>query len=461
MVLEIKTNIKIIFFFCFFLIKQDLTSKGINLLFFQKSTILKIDIVNTMKYRKMGSLDWDVSVLGFGAMRLPTKQVKDEKTLETKNVIEENEAIKMIRYAIDNGVNYIDTAYPYHGGESEVIVGKALKDGYREKVHLTTKLPMWMVKNTEDFDIFLNQQIERLQTKPDIYLFHGLNKGRLEKIKELNLIEKMEQAKATGLIKHIGFSFHDKFEVFKEIIDFYNWDCCQIQYNYLDIDYQAGTKGLEYAGAKNIAVIVMEPIRGGKLAVPDNALDYRAGIKEVLETSKIKRKMADWALQFVWDHSEVSVVLSGMSTMQHVIENIDSANKSSIKSLTEDELKIISELRKAYDKYLIVRCTSCGYCIPCPNNVAIPSVLRMLNELAYWGDFGKERIAYFYNYMAKTQKDIEEKKSNGEETEGAATLCIQCNECLEKCPQQIEIPEFMEKANEIFENGKSISGILL
>jgi predicted aldo/keto reductase-like oxidoreductase len=413
-----------------------------------------------MKYRKMGSLDWEVSALGFGAMRLPTKQVKDEKTQETKNVIEQREAIKMIRYAIDNGVNYIDTAYPYHGGESEVLVGKALKDGYREKVHLTTKLPMWSVKKTEDFDVFLNEQIERLQTNPDIYLFHGLNKNRLEKVKHLNLIEKMEQAKAKGLIKHIGFSFHDSYEVFKEIIDFYNWDCCQIQFNYLDIEYQAGTKGLEYAGSKSIAVIIMEPIRGGKLAIPDDKLNSIVEIKEVLEASKDKRSTADWALQFVWNHPEVSVVLSGMSTMQQVIENIDSANKSGVNSLSEDDHNTISRLRKAYDNYLVVPCTNCGYCLPCPNDVSIPFVFRLLNEIAYWGESGKQRIAYFYNNMAKTQEDVEEKRSRGDEISGAATLCIQCGECLEKCPQQIEIPDFMEKANEIFENGKLISDIL-
>ena len=409
----------------------------------------------------MGSLGWDVSVLGFGAMRLPTKQVKDEKTQELKNIIEENEAIKMIRYAIDNGVNYIDTAYPYHGGESEVLVGKALKDGYREKVHLTTKLPMWMVKKTEDFDEFLNQQIKRLQTNPDFYLFHGLNKEEFEKIKKLNLIKKMEQAKAKGLIKHIGFSFHDKFEVFKEIIDFYNWDCCQIQFNYLDIDYQAGTKGLEYAGAKNIAVIIMEPIRGGKLTLPDDKLDSKAEIKEVLEASKVKRRMADWALQFVWNHAEVSVVLSGMSTMQHVIENIDSASKSGVNSLTDDELNTISNLGKAYDKYIVVPCTNCGYCKPCPNDVSIPFILGLLNEVAYWGESSRQKYTSFYNYLTKTQKDIEEKRSKGEKIGGAAILCIQCEECLDKCPQQIEIPDFMEKANEIFENGKSISDILL
>jgi len=403
-----------------------------------------------MKYRKMGSLDWEVSILGFGAMRLPIdKQFK---------IIEE-ESIKMIRYAIDNGVNYVDTAYPYHDGESEVLVGKALKDGYREKIHLATKLPMWLVKKTEDFDFFLNQQIERLQTNPDMYLFHGLTKDRFEKIKKFNLIEKMEKAKAKGLIKYIGFSFHDTFDVFKEIIDYYHWDCCQIQHNYLDIEFQAGTEGLKYAASKNIAVIIMEPIRGGKLAIPEHKLDTKPEIKKILDKSNIKRTMPDWALQFLWNQPEVSVVLSGMSTMQHVVENIESANNSGINTLTEDELQTISELRDAYSKYIVVPCTSCGYCMPCPNGVAIPEVLRLLNEIAYWGERGKPRIAFFYNRMVKTQEDLEKKKSQGDEIEGAASLCIQCEECVDKCPQQIEIPSILEKVNAIFDEGKKFSDV--
>jgi len=413
-----------------------------------------------MKYRKMGSLGWEVSVLGFGAMRLPVNQVKDEKTQELKSKIDEDEAIKMIRYAIDNGVNYIDTAYPYHDGESEVIVGKALKDGYREKVHLTTKLPIWIVKKTEDFDLFLKQQIERLHINPDIYLFHGLNKQRLEKIKNLNLIEKMEQAKAKGLFKYIGFSFHDNVEVFKEIIDFYHWDCCQIQFNYLDINYQAGIEGLKYAGSKNIAVIIMEPIRGGKLAIPEKKLDSKPEIKIVLDNSMIKRSMPDWALQFVWNHPEVAVVLSGMSTMQQVEGNLESANNSGVNTLSEDELLTISELRKAYSKYLVVPCTSCRYCMPCPNGVSIPFILRIVNDLAYWGERGIPRVSFFYNRMSKTQEDIEKRKSEGEEFDGAACLCTKCGECIDKCPQQINIPDIMEKANEIFEEGKKISEIL-
>ncbi|MHA1191342.1 MAG: aldo/keto reductase [Promethearchaeota archaeon] len=405
-----------------------------------------------MKYRKMGSLGWEVSALGFGAMRLPVNQ-------ETKEV-NEKEAIEMIHHAIDNGVNYVDTAYPYHDGKSEVIVGKALKDGYREKVTLTTKLPMWSVKETNDVDKFLSEQIERLQTTPDIYLFHGLNKGRLEKIKELDLIKKMEEARANGLIKYIGFSFHDSIDVFKEIIDFYEWDCCQIQLNYTDVNYQAGLEGLKYASKKGIAVIIMEPLRGGKLTIPEKKLIDVPEIKNVLDNAEIKRSMADWALQYLWNMPEVSVVLSGMSNLQQVKENVQSADGSEINSLTDGEMRIIKNLQQAYKKYHLIPCTSCGYCMPCPNGVSIKNVLYIMNEVGYWGEQGKPRIAYFYNGMAKTQEDLEKKISDGEEANGSALLCIECGECLDKCPQQIDIPKFMKQAVAIFEENQKISEVL-
>ncbi|MFX1313078.1 MAG: aldo/keto reductase [Promethearchaeota archaeon] len=401
-----------------------------------------------MKYRKMGSLNWEVSALGFGAMRLPMINLAK---------VDEEEAIKMIRYAIDNGVNYVDTAYTYHLGNSEVIVGKALKDGYREKVHLTTKSPIWLIQKREDFDKYLNEQIDRLQTNPDIYLFHGLTTGRLEKIKKLNLTEKIEEAREKGLIKYIGFSFHDSFKAFKEIIDYYNWDCCQIQFNYLDIEYQAGIKGVEYAGSKNIALIIMEPIRGGKLAISTDKLDSKPEIKDVLEKSNMNRTMADLALQFVWNHPEVSVVLSGMSNMQQVKENVESANNSAINSLSAEELQLTSELRKMYEKYELVPCTSCRYCEPCPNGVAISWIFRLLNELAYWGQERIARITFLYNRYAKTPEELEKRRSEGREAEGVASLCIQCGECLDKCPQQIEIPDLMKKAAAIFEEGKKLS----
>jgi predicted aldo/keto reductase-like oxidoreductase len=405
-----------------------------------------------MKYRDMGSLGWKVSALGFGAMRLPVDP-------ESREILEED-AIKMIRYAIDNGVNYVDTAYPYHDGKSEIIVGKALQDGYREKVTLTTKLPIWLVKETNDFDKYLSEQIERLQSTPDIYLFHGLNKGRLDKIKELNLIEKMKDARANGLLKHIGFSFHDSFDVFKEIIDYFNWDCCQIQLNYTDVNYQAGLKGLEYAAKKGIAVIIMEPLRGGKLTIPDSKLPDVPEIKKVLDNAKIKRTMADWGLQFLWNRPEVSVVLSGMSNLQQVKENVHSAESSGIHSFNEEELAIIKDLQNAFKNYQLIPCTSCGYCMPCPNGVSIKNVIFVLNELAYWGENGRPRIAFFYDRMAKSQEELEKKIAEGEEADGSAELCIECGECLDKCPQQIDIPEYMKKAIAILGEGKKVSEVL-
>ncbi len=403
-----------------------------------------------MKYRKFGSLGWDVSVLGFGAMRFP---------LDSRGKIDEEESIKMIRYAIDHGVNYIDTAYPYHGGKSESILGEALQDGYREKVHLTTKLPVWLMKKESDFDKFLRRQVKRLQTNPDLYLFHGLNKHRLEVVKKLDLIKKMEVARDNGFFKYIGFSFHDTVEVFKEILDYYPWDCCQIQFNYMDIDYQAGIEGLQHAGKKNIALIVMEPIRGGKLAITDKQLDEKTEMKQILENSKVKRTMADWALQYVWNQPDVSVVLSGMSNMQQVVENVESASNSGKNSLTEEELTTIKELREAFRKFDVISCTSCKYCLPCSNNVAIPSVFSFVNELAYWGEKRRKMIGAMYGRMAKTSEEFEQRMIREGEIEGSAGLCTECGECLEKCPQQIDIPEMMKKTRAVFESGQEISEV--
>ena len=393
----------------------------------------------------MGRITDNVSALGFGAMRMPSSR---------------SEAISMIRYAIDNGVNYVDTAFMYHGGQSEVIVGKALLDGYRDKVTLTTKSPLMMVKTKEDFDKRLNKQLRRLKLNPDIYLFHGMNKERLEKVKNFNLIEKMEEAKAESKFKYIGFSFHDSFDAFKEIIDYYDWDCCQIQHNYIDVDYQAGTKGLKYAASKNIPVIIMEPIRGGQLVIPEDKLDTKPEIKAVLDQSSVKRSMADWALQFLWNQPEVSVVLSGMSTMQQVVENVESANNSGVNTLSKEELETISTLREAFKKSFYTLCTSCGYCMPCPSGVNIPTINRLVNEAAYWGVAENPLVLYFYGQLSKTPEELEQKRAAGDEAEGAQTLCIQCGECVEKCPQEINIPDIMEKANLIFKDGKEVSEVL-
>jgi len=370
-------------------------------------------------------------------MRLPMIKDGDAEKVDVA------EAIRIIRYGIDNGINYVDTAWPYHGGESEKIVGQALKDGYREKVKLVSKLPMWEVNKTEDFDEFLNKQLEKLQTDHlDIYLFHGLNRGRFQKLKDLNLIKKMEEAREKGLIRHFGFSFHDSWEVFKEIIDFYSWDMAHIQHNYIDIDYQATTKGLKYAAKKGIAVVIMEPIKGGKLANPTPE------VTKILEKASIKRTLVDWALQFLWNKLEVSVVLSGMGSHQMVQENLNSASNSKIDQLTFQEEEILEQIAQTFRKVIKIPCTACGYCLPCPNGVNIPGNLHYVNELA-WGR-EKKTMVNWYNTMAKTVEELKEKPA-----EGNASLCINCGECLEKCPQFIDIPTELEKINEIFGNGKS------
>ena len=377
----------------------------------------------------MGSLDWEVSALGFGCMRLPIKKVNENE------IIDEEEAIKMIRYAIDNGVNYFDTAFKYHDGKSEIIVGKALQDGYRKKVKLVTKLPMWLIKQKEDFDKYLNTQLEKLQTNYlDIYLFHGLNKQSFELVKKYDFIEKMEEAKALGKIKHVGFSFHDSYDVFKEIIDFYNWNMAQIQWNFVDHNTQATTEGLEYAASKAIAVVIMEPIKGGKLAKPTKE------IEEIIENAPIKRTAANWALQYVWNHPGVSVVLSGMSTMEQVIENIESANNSGVNTLNQEELKVISDMALRYKKKSIIPCTFCLYCQPCPSGVNIPQNFRLLNELL-WTENKEEQFAK-YESLAKSEEELKTMEDNGN-----ASLCTQCGECLEKCPQMIDIPNELENVH--------------
>jgi predicted aldo/keto reductase-like oxidoreductase len=248
-----------------------------------------------MQYRKFGTLDFDVSALGFGAMRFPTKKEGD------KRVIDEDEARKMVYYAIDNGVNYIDTAYPYHDGQSEVFVGKALKDGYRDKVKVATKLPSWMVKEASDFDSLFNEQLERLQMEyVDFYLLHTLNTDLWPKIRDLGVIEWAEKQIKQGRIRYLGFSFHDKAPVFLEIVDAYDWTFCQIQYNYMDIEEQAGTAGLKHAASKGMAVVVMEPILGGRLVDPPQR------VQALWETAETKRTPVDWALQWLWNQPEVS-----------------------------------------------------------------------------------------------------------------------------------------------------------
>ena len=380
-----------------------------------------------MKYRKFGKLDWEVSALGFGAMRLP---ILDNDTSK----IDEPEAIKMIRYAIDQGVNYVDTAYPYHRGNSEFLVGKALKDGYRQKVALATKMPTWLVEKREDFDKYLDEQLEKLQTdRIDFYLLHGLSNQRWPKIRDLGVTDWAEEKIDEGKIGHIGFSFHDEYPMIKEIVDHYNgWTFCQIQYNYMDTEssYRApGTKGLKHAASKGLAVVVMEPIQGGRLAITSPP-----EIQELWDEAPVERSPAEWALQWVWNHPEVSVVLSGMSTMQHVVENIESAGRSGPGILTREELDIVAEVQKKYAELGYIGCTNCLYCQPCPEGVLIPQIIGVLNE----------------NYT-KSRDEAKKAYLEAIPEEGRASKCTQCGTCEEQCPQGLPIMNLMRGAARLYE----------
>jgi predicted aldo/keto reductase-like oxidoreductase len=341
----------------------------------------------------------------------------------------------------------------YHLGMSEKVLGMALKDGYREKVYLVTKLPMVMLKKVEDFESYLTKQLEKLQTDHlDVYLFHQLNQSEFAKMKQLNLIEKMEQAKQAGKIKHFGFSFHDTWPIFKQIVDFYPWEVVQIQYNYMDTGIQATIDGLKYAANKGMAIVVMEPLKGGQLANPP------AEAMNLIKNAPVKRTPVDWALQYLWNLPEVSVVLSGMGSMQMVEENCASADKSGINLLTAPEMAVINQLVKIYRRLILVPCTGCQYCMPCPAGVNIPQNFAILNN-ASMGRFGniQSRVNQWlikrnYNKMAKTKDELKSRPNTGN-----ATLCIKCNQCVKKCPQAIQIPTELEKVDAILGKGKKIS----
>ena len=292
-----------------------------------------------MQYRRFGPIDCQVSTLGFGCARFPTVN-----GVEFDPGIDEAEAIAMLRYAIDCGVNYVDTAHIYHGGNSEIVVGKALQDRYRAQVRLADKSPIWLLEHSEDFDMILDGQLRKLQTEHiDFYLLHGLDAKSWAKVQELGLLARAEKAIADGRIGHLGFSFHDTVEVFEQIVDGYDkWTFCQFIYNFLDTERQAGTRGLKYAAAKGLAIVVMEPIQGGKIARPPDP------VRAIWDATPPARTVSALALQWVWDHPEVAVALSGMSTMQQVEENVASAERSRSDRLGANELALIDRLREAY-----------------------------------------------------------------------------------------------------------------
>jgi predicted aldo/keto reductase-like oxidoreductase len=374
-----------------------------------------------MLYRKMKNGD-EISILGYGAMRLP--QLKNGE-------IDEIRAEKHIRYAISKGVNYIDTAKIYHGGKSEAFLGKILsKDGLRNKVKIATKLPPWQVKEKSDMMRIFIEQLKDLKTDHiDYYLVHALDGKSWKKMKDLGVLPMLDKLLMEGKIKNAGFSFHGNIENFKQIVDDYDWTFCQIQFNFLDTEYQAGLKGLKYAAAKGLSIIVMEPLRGGRLA--QNPPDE---VKDIYSASGLERTPAEWALRWVWNFPEVVTVLSGMSTYDQVRQNVKTASSAEPSSMTKKEFEVINKVTKVYKKLSKIGCTGCMYCLPCPVNVAIPSCFEYYNGFHLYKD--DKFKTYYKNFLGDKAK---------------ASLCVNCGQCVEKCPQSLPIPELLKKVVKEFE----------
>lgn len=363
-----------------------------------------------MKYRKMDTCDETVSLLGFGCMRFPMLE---------DGSIDEAKAEKMIDYAISKGVNYIDTAYPYHDGESEPFVGKVLKKYDRSSFYLATKLPIWKVETREDVRRIFEEQLARLDVEyVDFYLLHALNKERWDLILDLKILDIMEELKQEGKIKHLGFSFHDSYPVFEEIISYRKWDFCQIQYNYMDTTIQAGDKGYELAKKLGIPLVIMEPLKGGMLTrLPED-------IDQVIKDFDKNATQASLALRWVASHDNVKVVLSGMSDESHVTTNIDTFEN--FKPLTKEEVEVVNKIKSILGTRQKNGCTACGYCMPCPFGVNIPKNFQYWNEASMY--LNPSRLTNGY----KSLKDA------------CAASCKQCGLCETMCPQNISIRDDLQ-----------------
>jgi predicted aldo/keto reductase-like oxidoreductase len=357
--------------------------------------------------------------------------------------IDEVRATRQVRYAIDHGVNYIDTAWPYHMGESEPFLGRALADGYRERIKLATKLPSWTIKSAEDMDRILNAQLERLKTDHiDYYLVHGLVGLLWDKMEKLDVLGFLDRAKADGRIVNAGFSFHGTVDDFKRIVDAHPWTFCQIQYNFLDEKNQAGTEGLEYAASKGLGVIIMEPLRGGKLTNP-----MPPEVQEIWNEAPVKRTPAEWALRWIWNRPEVTVVLSGMNEESHIEENLKIADEAYSNSMTEAELQLVKKAEQKYRELMKTACTGCRYCLPCPSGVDIPGCFEIYDNFYLSGNESEAKLMYAAKPGGIIRGDVP----------GYASQCVQCGQCVEKCPQHLDIPSLLETVKEKFE-GKDLRG---
>jgi len=379
-----------------------------------------------MLYRKIGSTGIDASILGFGCMRLPVIGGKAQN-------IDVEAATAMLHTAIEGGVNYVDTAWFYHAeqfgqpGQSEPFVGEALSGGWRDRVQLATKLPQQLINSRDEMDRFLEKQLERLQTDHiDFYLVHGVTGPTWDKAAGLGVREFLDAARADGRIRHAAFSYHGQTADFTRVVDAYDWAFAQIQYNYMDVDYQAGYAGLRYAADKGMGIVAMEPVKGGKLAanLPPEA-------QSVFDTQAVKRTPAEWALRYVWNEPGVSLALSGMSTMEHVVENLAIASQGEPGSLSAEEVAGYTQVRDIMHAKTKADCTKCRYCQPCPAGVEIPEVLAALNAATVWNDPNP----WLAGYTPVT---------------GGASLCTECGQCEDICPQGLPIRDLMKETAALF-----------
>ena len=371
-----------------------------------------------MKYRTMGKLGIRASAFGLGCMRFNGPASGD-------SVIDEQKAVSLIRRAIDGGVTYIDTAWVYLDKTSEIVLGKALRDGYREKVTIATKVPPDAVKDRADLESILAEELRKLQTDHiDFYLMHAMNKEKWEHMKAIGAREFFDDMKRAGKIRYKCFSFHGPYEEFEYILNDWDWDMCQIQYNFMDINNQAGTKGLELAGSKGIPVVIMEGLLGGRLAsAPDN-------VQALYDAFPVKRSPVEWAFRWLCNHPEVAVVLSGCNEAEQIDENLRIFDTVDTGIMSEEELKLMDSVREAYISRTKIGCTGCRYCMPCPNGVNIPGVFSV------WNNFS------LYNTDPKTDWQFNMIRNNN----AGADNCVGCGACEAACPQHLDIISSLQTA---------------